>query len=163
MDIIFYLYMIGFLTYVNGQSFDLIAGYLPNSDVMEHLKLDLDQRDFEDFLNSKNFSAASDIYVNGGNSMKSMKIRMLKPLGQGFAKGAKVEQGNARGILIADAKKPDSSLKVSVTSKCFGKFSTIKDTSGCFTDTGESLKIDGVDVASPIDVTLPYRTLSGFQ
>ena len=125
-----YFFMLGYVTnYVKCQSLDLIAGYLPNSDVMEHLKLDLDQRDFEDFLNSKNFSAASDIYVNGGNSMKSMKIRMLKPLSQGFPKGAKVEQGNASGILIADAKKSDSSLKISVTSKCFGKFSKTKDTS----------------------------------
>ena len=115
MDLLLYFYMLGCVTYVKCQSLDLIAGYLPNSDVMEHLKLDLDQRDFEDFLNSKNFSAASDIYVNGGNSMKSMKIRMLKPLSQGFDKGAKVEQGNARGILIADAKKSDSSLKISVT------------------------------------------------
>jgi len=60
-------------------------------------------------------------------------------------------------------KKSDSSLKVSVTSKCFGKFSTTKDTSGCFTDTGGSLKIDGVEVASQISVKLPYRTLAGFS
>jgi len=158
------LYMIGLLTHnVKCDTFDLIAGYLPKSNVMEHLRLDLDQRDFEDFLKSGNFSSASDIYVNGGNSMKSMKIMMKEPLNKDFDKGSMVEQGGAKGILIANAKKGGDTLKVSVTSKCFGKFSKTQDRSGCFSETGGVLKIDGEDVKSGIDVKLPYRTLAGFS
>jgi len=143
------------------ESVDLITGYLPRTDVLEHLRLDLDQRDFEDFLNSGDFSAATDIYVNGGNSMKTMTIT-LEPLSQGFSQGSIVDQGNARGILIKDASEGATSLKISVTSNCFGEFSKTKDTSGCFSDSGP-LNIAGVEVASQITVNLPYRTLAGFS
>merc|ERR1712128_10525 len=157
-------YMVGLLTHnVKCDTFDLIAGYLPKSNVMEHLRLDLDQRDFEDFLKSGNFNSASDIYVNGGNSMKSMKIMMKEPLNKDFDKGSMVEQGGAKGILIANAKKGGDTLKVSVTSKCFGKFSKTQDRSGCFSEIGGVLKIDDGDVKSGIDVKLPYRTLAGFS
>jgi hypothetical protein len=143
------------------ESVDLITGYLPRTDVLEHLRLDLDQRDFEDFLNSEDFSAATDIYENGGNSMKTMTIT-LESLSQGFSQGSIVDQGNARGILIKDASEGATSLKISVTSNCFGEFSKTKDTSGCFSDSGP-LNIAGVEVASQITVNLPYRTLAGFS
>ena len=116
-------YVISILTFdATCDSFDLIAEYLPKSNVMEHLRLDLDQKDFEDFLKVGNFSSASDIYVNGGNSKKSMKIITYAPLFKAFDKGSKIEQDGAEGILITNAKKGDTSLKVSVTSRCFGKF-----------------------------------------
>merc|ERR1712106_808520 len=157
------LYLLVFVTHAKCDSIDLIAGYLPKSDMGEHLKLDLDQRDFEDFLNKGNFSSASDIYVNGGNSMKSTKIRIFDPLVKEFTKGAIVEQGAAKGILVADGKPGAKTLKVGVTSKCIGKFSQAKDTSGCFKDDGGPLKIDGMEVGAQISVNLPYRTLAGFS
>merc|ERR1712106_1314912 len=157
------VYLLVFVTTAKCDSFDLVAGYLPKSDVSEHLKLDLDQRDFEDFLNKGNFSSASDIYVNGGNSMKSTKIRIFDPLVKEFTKGAIVEQDAARGILVADGKPGAKTLKVGVTSKCVGKFAQAKDTSGCFKEDGGPLKIDGMEVGAQISVNLPYRTLAGFS
>eukprot|EP00092_Neocalanus_flemingeri_P013257 GFUD01014287.1.p1 GENE.GFUD01014287.1~~GFUD01014287.1.p1 ORF type:complete len:487 (-),score=113.39 GFUD01014287.1:213-1673(-) len=157
------LYILFFITHSKCDSFDLIAGYLPKSDVSEHLKLDLDQRDFEDFLNKGNFSSASDIYVNGGNSMKSTKIRMADPLVKDFSKGAKVEQGAASGILVTNAEKGDKTLKLGVTSKCVGKFAQNGDETGCFKEDGGPLKIDGMEVGSQISVNLPFRTLTGFS
>jgi len=148
--------------HVKCESFNLIAGYEPESDVKEHLRLDLDQREFEDFLEQGNFSAASDIYINGGNSRKSAKISFL-PLSKTYNKGSKVQQGTAEGILIADAKKGDTSIKVSVTTECYGKFSSNKDASGCFKETGGLLKIDNEDVAAQISIEQPFRTLAGFS
>jgi len=164
MEQIFSLTVISLMTfYVNCDSFNLIAGYEPESNVMEHLRLDLDQKDFEDFLKVGNFSAASDIYINGGNSKKSMKINIYAPLSKEYIKGSKVEQGAAKGKLITNVEKGDTTLKVSVTSACFGKFSKMKDSSGCFSETGEALKIDGEEVAIGINVNLPFRTLAGFS
>ena len=128
--------------HVKCESFNLIAGYEPESDVKEHLRLDLDQMDFQKFLKQGNFSAASDIYINGGNSRKSAKISFYEPLSKAYNKDLKVRQGVAEGVLIADAKKGDTSIKVSVTTECYGRFSSKKDVSGCFTETGGLLKID---------------------
>jgi len=164
MQPILFLAAISLVTFnVNCDSFDLIAGYLPKSNVMEHLRLDLDQKDFEDFLKVGNFSAASDIYINGGNSKKSMKITIYAPLSKDYIKGSKVEQGAAEGILIANGKKGETTLKVSVTSTCFGKFSKRKDSTGCFSDNGGALKINGEEVAMGINVNLPFRNLAGFS
>jgi len=149
--------------HVQCNSYDLIAGYLPQSDVSEHLNLDLDQRDFEDFLKTGNFSFASDIYVNGGNSKKSTKIRLYSPLTKSFPKGSTVEQGTARGVLITEAKEGGKTLKVGVTSRCVGLYAQYSETSGCFTDDGGALKIDGTEVASQLSVNLPFRTLAGFS
>jgi len=157
------LYMLVFVTIPRCDSFDLIAGYQPKSDVSEHLKLDLDQRDFEHFLKNGSFSSAGDVYVNGGNSMKTSKIEMSDPLVKDFAKGAKVEQGAAIGTLATEAKMGATTLKVGITSTCVGQFAQTKDTSGCFTKNGDSLKVDGVDVGSVFDVNLRYRTLAGFS
>jgi len=149
--------------HVKCESFNLIAGYEPESDVKEHLRLDLDQMDFQDFLEQGNFSAASDIYINGGNSRKSAKISFYEPLSKAYNKDLKVRQGVAEGVLIADAKKGDTSIKVSVTTECYGRFSNKKDVSGCFTETGGSLKIGNKDVATQISIKQPFRTLAGFS
>merc|ERR1719228_1226189 len=74
-----------------------------------------------------------------------------------------VEQDGAKGMLIKNAKKGVTTLKVSVTSSCFGKFSQMKDSSGCFSETGGALKINGEEVVKGISVKLPYRTLAGFS
>jgi len=154
-----------FAIYVRCDSTDPIAGYLPQSDVGEHLKLDLDQKDFEEFLDNGNFSAAGDIYINGGNSMKSAKISLLIPLVKDFPKGAIVEQAGAKGKLVANGKAGYKTLKVGLTSKCIGQFSKNKDTSGCFTIDGGPLKIDGMEMGPQriSKVKLPYRTLTGFS
>jgi len=159
---IFFLHVLFFAIHVRCDSLDLIAGYLPKSDVGEHLKLDLDQKDFEDFLNKGNFSAASDIYVNGGNSMKSAKIGLSVSLDKDFPKGSKVEQGSAEGKLVADAKVGANTLKLEVTSKCVGKYAKNKDMSGCFKEDGGPLKIDGMELGIS-KIKLPFRTLTGFS
>ena len=65
--------------HVKCESFDLIAGYEPESDVKEHLRLDLDQMDFQNFLKQGNFSAASDIYINGATLGKVQKSTFMNP------------------------------------------------------------------------------------
>eukprot|EP00092_Neocalanus_flemingeri_P032860 GFUD01035738.1.p1 GENE.GFUD01035738.1~~GFUD01035738.1.p1 ORF type:complete len:451 (-),score=87.11 GFUD01035738.1:395-1747(-) len=152
------------LVFVTGAERDLIVGYQPNSDVSEHLKLDLDQRDFEDFLNKGDFKSASDIYVNGGNSMKTAKIEMNGNLPRNLAKGALVEQGAATGTLAAKAATGGTTLKVGITSKCVGGFAQDTDTSGCFKwSDGVPVKVDGEEVGTPFYVNLRYRTLAGFS
>ena len=61
-----------------------IAGYIPGSDVIEHNKIDLDQKAMETALSSADFSAAQAVYQDGQNSQKSGGFRTL----QGFSTGA---------------------------------------------------------------------------
>ena len=129
---------------------------------MEHWELDLDQKDFETYLMGNDFSSAEAIYVNGGNSMKTTYIT-VDPLVQNFLKGAKVEQGAARGDLSADAATGDTLLKVGITSTCVGEAASATDKSGCFKDDGGPLTIDGVAVGSQISVNLRIRTLAKFS
>merc|ERR1712142_426357 len=63
----------------------IICNYLPKSDVMEHWKIDLDQKDLEIFLETEDFVKAKGVYENGANSMKTSDITLHTALTQGFA------------------------------------------------------------------------------
>jgi len=142
-----------------------LAGYHPNSDVEQHSRIDLDQRDFEVYLKEGKWEAAADIYVNGGNSMKSNKINLGTPLEMAFSKGSEVTQGQARGKLNTDAKLGDTRIKVGVTSKCANNYAMEPNKEACFADyeVGKEISIDGQVIGSHHTVTAPFRTLAGFS
>jgi len=152
-------------TSVFGESYDSLAGYIPHSDVRQHSRIDLDQRDFQKFLSDGDFAKASDIYVNGGNSMKTTKIHLSLPLTKSYPKFSSVSQGSASGTLSAEGKEGAMVLKVSVTSPCVGTLALNSDISGCFsTKDLLSAKISvGGDDYMISEVETPYRTLAGFS
>mmetsp|Transcript_21553 Transcript_21553/g.32074 ORF Transcript_21553/g.32074 Transcript_21553/m.32074 type:complete len:440 (+) Transcript_21553:115-1434(+) len=80
-------------------SFARITDYEPNTDVVPHSKIDLDQQNVDSFASAYNFTAAYRWYSEGGNSIKSdMSIRTL----QGFSTGAGAKmQSNEFFILYA--------------------------------------------------------------
>merc|ERR1719353_1375558 len=61
-----------------------IAGYIPGSDVLEHNKIDLDQKAMEDALKAGDWTAATSAYADGGNSLSKGSFRTI----QGFSTGA---------------------------------------------------------------------------
>jgi len=150
---------------LSGAEFSALAGYRPNSDVDQHSRIDLDQRDFEAFLKEGKWDKAGDIYVNGGNSMKSIKIDLATPLKKTFSKGSEVSQRNARGNLIRDAKVGDTRIKVGVVSKCAGNYAMTPNKEACFVDyqDGSEISIAGEIIESRPTVTAPFRTLAGFS
>ena len=140
----------------------IICNYLPKSDVMEHWKLDLDQKDFETFLGDRDFVKAEGIYANGANSMKTSEITLNTPLTQDFAKGSIVTQGGKSGVLNKDASVGNETIKVGIDPPCISNYADSPDTSGCFSSADGSFMIDGVDVGEGT-VNLKYRTLAGFS
>ena len=148
--------------YSGNSNRQIICNYLPKSDVTEHWKLDLDQKDFETFLGNGDFEKAEAIYGNGANSMKTSEITLNTPLAQGFAKGSIVTQGGKSGVLNKDASAGDAMIKVGIDPPCISDFGDSPDTSGCFSNTDGSFMIESVDVG-PGTVNLKYRTLAGFS
>ena len=63
---------------VDPEVFSPIAGYVPGSDVVPHTLIDLDQQAMETALGEKNWSAATDHYANGGNSLARSGYRTIK-------------------------------------------------------------------------------------
>merc|ERR1719171_1370413 len=49
-------------------TYALIAGYEPGSDVIQHSRIDLDQKEMEKHLKALDYTKAKAIYQNGGNS-----------------------------------------------------------------------------------------------
>jgi len=146
-----------------GSDRQIICNYRPKTDVMEHWKLDLDQRDIEYFLGQNDFTSAKDVYGKGANSMKTSEITLDSPLAQSFPQGAPVVQGSgATGALNKKAESGDTIIKVGITPPCVSPFGQFPDISGCFTTGGGSFQIDGTDVGSGT-VNLKYRTLEKFS
>jgi len=150
---------------VSGEIYNSLGGYHPNSDVKQHSRIDLDQRDFQMFLSELQFDKASDIYVNGGNSMKTTKIHLSSPLTKQYPKYTQVSQGSARGTLSSEGKQGALVLKVSVTSNCVANFAKNPDTSGCFSSKDLLEAKISVDQDSYMisEVDTPYRNLAGFS
>jgi len=161
----FILVMLSTLVLKSSGEFSKLAGYRPNSDVEQHSRIDLDQRDFEAFLKEGKWSSAYDIYLSGGNSLKSIKIDLAVPLRKTYRKGSEVSQGKARGKLNKDATTGDTRLKVAVTSKCAGNFANTPNKEACFADNGvgNEISIDGEVINSPHVVKTPFRTFTGFS
>ena len=75
-------------------SYDLIAGYEPGSDVIQHSRIDLDQKEMESHLGASppDYVKAEAIYSLGGNSGAHASIT-VSALAADAAKGAEVKQG----------------------------------------------------------------------
>jgi len=157
-------------------SFTRIVEYVPGSDVTQHSRLDLDQRDLMSFLAKQppDFEAAKRIYTEGGNSGKTTEIKLGERLNKDFPSGSLLTQTNsetgskAMGKLNARAKIGDEILKVGITSSCKGEAVSQADISGCFRksdgDADENLKIQGgEDLGNVTEVQLRWRTLAGFS
>merc|ERR1719482_978477 len=67
-----------------------IAGYYPGSSVVEHNKIDLDQKAMETALGDGNFTLAKKWYAEGGNSVSKGAFRTIK----GFSTGAQGKMYN---------------------------------------------------------------------
>merc|ERR1711936_1133701 len=168
------LFVLHLLASVN--SFDRIAEYVPGSDVTQHSRLDLDQRDLMSFLAKQppDFEAAKRIYTEGGNSGKTTEIKLGLRLNKDYPADSLLTQKNsetnstAKGKLNARAKAGDDILKVGITSSCKGEAASQPDVSGCFRksdgDPDENLKIQGSeDLGNVTEVQLRWRTLAGFS
>jgi len=151
--------------------FTLIADYLPGSDVTQHSRIDLDQRDFMFFLKKTppDFEKARTIYSQGGNSMKTSTLTLSTALKTFFPKGASVFQGTTvTGVLNADAKIGDSEIKVGTTSLCSSPNAQFHNESGCFTKDGGDVLIQKegntkMPVGGLADAPLKWRTINGFS
>merc|ERR1712215_329288 len=120
-----------------GSDRQLICNYRPKTDVMEHWKLDLDQRDIEYFLGQNDFTSAKDVYGKGANSMKTSGITLASPLAKTFPQGTPVEQGSiAAGALNKKAEIGATTIKVGISTPCISEFGQFPDTSGCFKTAG---------------------------
>ncbi len=64
--------------YANAQEIKILAGYRFDTNVTEHARLDLDQRDMEVFADKFDWTGAEQIYGNGKHSKKSTTTRTLK-------------------------------------------------------------------------------------
>merc|ERR1711965_1243010 len=78
---------VGALPGTTACSLEPIAGYIPGSDVTEHNKIDLDQKDMETALSAGDWTAATSAYATGGTSQSKGSYRTL----QGFSTGAKAK------------------------------------------------------------------------
>jgi hypothetical protein len=144
-------------------SYELIAGYEPGSDVTQHNMLDLDQAEMETHLKVPDFAKAKAIYLSGGNSGAKAEIT-VSALAADAAKGAQVKQGTVGvGKMKSAASAGSTKITVSYSSVCKDGGLDTKDTSGCFTAGGGAITVAGVDIGAPTAVTNKYRTLSGFS
>jgi len=147
-------------------AFPALAGFKPQSDVRQHARIDLDQRDFQTFLSKGDFSKASDIYVNGGNSLKTVRVALSEAVGRDYPRYSRVEQGRgARGVLGSSASRGDMDIKVSLTSPCAGQFAAQSQPDNCFSTENlvtASISVSG-DTYKVGEVTSPYRNLAGFS
>jgi len=166
----FLLLFFSHLTPSLATEFTLIADYLPGSDVTQHSRIDLDQRDFMFFLKKTppDFVSARSIYSQGGNSLKTSTLTLNTALTTDFPKGASVFQNTTViGVLNAEAFIGDVDLKVGTTSPCFSPNAQFNG-SGCFTKDGGDVLIQKEDntkisVGGLKDVPLKWRTLEGFS
>ena len=58
-------------------AYPLIAGYIPYSNVTQHLRLDLDVDAFDEYVDNSQWANAIDVYLNGRNSFRSTGLRKL--------------------------------------------------------------------------------------
>jgi len=146
-------------------SYAKITGYEPGSSVVEHSKIDLDQKAMEAQLGKTiNWTQAQAIYENGGNSGAKAEMTVGVALAAAAAKKAEVKQGTvAIGKMKSTAAAGATSIVVSYNSVCKEGGLPTKTSTGCFTVGGGPISIGGVDVGAPTAVTNKYRTLAGFS
>jgi len=149
-------------------SYDAIAGYEPNSDVISHSEVDKDQKAMDDAVSAKDLAAAKLIYTLGGNSGPKADIT-ITALAADAPAGAEVKQGTTaigkiyKGPYKAGATKITVSYASTVKCMVGGLAADKQDPSGCFTVGGGDITVGGTSIGAATAVTNKYRTLQGFS
>jgi hypothetical protein len=80
---------------------DRIVGYMPTSDVTDHLMIDLDQYNIEEQLMQRKIRVAKLVYEQGGHSHSYAVLNMSTPAGSfAFEGGSSVWAPNEYGMEI---------------------------------------------------------------
>jgi len=141
-----------------------IAGYDPGSDVTQHNRIDLDQKEMEAALAADNFPKAQAIYETGGNSGAYATVTVAAT--QAVKSGQAVTQVGSTGKgKVKKDKASGTSVDITYTSTCVDNpkagWTT---TSDCFKKNVGVLKANGsIEIGNPTEVTNKYRTLKGFS
>jgi len=153
-------------------SYPTIVQYGSGSDITQHLRIDLDQKEMESYLSSgtPDWDKAKNIYMYGGNSGGYATIQLEDPLVGNHNKGVTVIQAGTparTGILKSNVVAGDNTIKVSYTSTCkAGGYlqNGNGDLSGCFKDDGGAITVGSTNVGEPTgQIMNTYRTLQGFS
>jgi hypothetical protein len=143
--------------------------------VSEHLKIDLDLEQMQNYLESGDFTSAQDVYENGANSGGYASFTIG---GSGLASAVtagtaitvtQATPGNteATGYIKSNAASGDTTFTVYYTSTCIER-GTNADTTGCFDLLGDlTISATSGDVTVALAdlsaVETFYRTLQGFS
>jgi len=150
----------------------VIVQYGSGSDITQHLRIDLDQKEMESYLSSgtPDWDKAKNVYMYGGSSGGYATIQLEDPLVGNHNKGVTVIQaGNpARtGTLKSNAVAGEATIKVSYTSTCMEGGYALNGNpviSGCFKVDGGAITVDTTNVGKPTgNIMNTYRTLQGFS
>jgi hypothetical protein len=119
-----------------------IGGYVPETDVTEHNRMDLDQRAIEKFLGNDQFSDALKVYDGGAHSTKYAVIKVLDPTTEmKITKGTLLYQGTSAAGFTADGQ------GLAVVGEVLGKSAS--------DGSGDLFESDGTTVTTTI--TLPAQ------
>lgn len=146
-------------------SYEKIAGYEPNSDVTQHNRLDLDQKEMEDHLKVPDFAKAKAIYEKGAHSGAYARLT-VNPLPDRVTPSSIVVQARtpaAKGYIKKEKGSGATEIDVTYTSPCVDNTAS-KDhnVAGCYTKDGP-MTVKGTDIGTPTAVVNKYRTLAGFS
>jgi len=157
-----------FLFTTASASYPSIAGYEPGSDVTQHNRIDLDQKEMEEWLKKvpPNFPVAKAIYENGAHSGAYARLTVAAT-DAALTKGATATQsGNAAatGSVKKDKGAGATEVDVTYTSTCVDNAQS-KDysTSGCYNTAGVITVAGQISIGAPNNVDNKYRTLAGFS
>jgi hypothetical protein len=155
-------------TYYNGAGpcARTIAGYEPASDVIQHNRLDLDQKEMEEHLKTPDFIKAKGIYEDGAHSGAHARVT-VSPLTAALAKGAAVVQAGhtaARGYVKKAKSSGVTEVDITYTSACVNNIvSKDHSVAGCYNTAGALTVGDAMDIGTPSNLENRYRTLLGSQ
>jgi len=162
-------------------SYELIAGYSPDSQVTDHCAIDLDQAAIYKQLavgTPNSFQNAQKIYNNGGNSKSYAEVTLTVPLTAKLLKGDKIVGKSAEGIDVGgkaymDYDSGESLIKVQYTTtdiqeryvQCQVGALMEPNMKGCFVEDGD-LTIADEDYPytyNPATSNKNGRTIAGFS
>jgi len=148
-------------------SYPTIVQYGSGSDVTQHSRIDLDQKEMESYLSTPDWDKAKNIYEHGGNSGGYATIQLQNQLVGNHNKGVTVTQAGHSGTLKSNVVAGDNTIKVSYTSTCkAGGYLQNGNgvLSGCFKDDGGAITVGSTNVGEPTgQIMNTYRTLQGFS
>jgi hypothetical protein len=147
-----------------------IAGYAPGSDVTQHNRIDLDQKEMEAYLGEgvPNWAKAKAIYENGAYSGAYARVT-VPAIPAAIKKADSVSQaGNtaAKGYVKSDKAAGVTSVDITYTSTCIDNaHSKGYSITGCYKANGGaiSIKQGASNIGNPSAVQNKYRTLAGFS